>query len=110
MDQIKRYKAAELIDKDDAYCLMFEEIEKGTAALLTHWQSISFNHIIVSTDNMSIASLTIDNGPHAFLDSNNFNHICNHTDRDGRYVFANHSSVANWSLAMLARDIYTAKY
>ena len=45
-----------LKDKEDAYFLMFEEIIKGTAELLAHWQSISFNHGVMNTDNMSIAS------------------------------------------------------
>lgn len=89
--------------KEDAYYLMYEEIVKGTAELLAHWQSIGFNHGVMNTDNMSIGSLTIDYGPYAFLDSYDFDYICNHTDHDGRYSFGNQPPVAYWNLAMLAR-------
>ncbi len=94
-----------LREKEDAYFLMYEEIVKGTAELLAHWQSIGFNHGVMNTDNMSIASLTIDYGPYAFLDSYDFNYICNHTDRDGRYAFGNQPPAANWNLSMLGRAL-----
>lgn len=94
-----------LKEKEDAYFLMYEEIVKGTAELLAHWQSIGFNHGVMNTDNMSIASLTIDYGPYAFLDSYDFKYICNHTDRDGRYAFGNQPPAANWNLAMLGRAL-----
>lgn len=91
--------------KEDAYFLMYEEIVKGTAELLAHWQSIGFNHGVMNTDNMSIASLTIDYGPYAFLDSYDFDYVCNHTDTDGRYSFGNQPPIAYWNLSMLARAL-----
>jgi len=94
-----------LKDKEDAYFLMYEEVVKGTAELLAHWQTIGFNHGVMNTDNMSIASLTIDYGPYAFLDSYDFNYICNHTDQEGRYSFGNQPPVAYWNLSMLARAL-----
>jgi uncharacterized protein YdiU (UPF0061 family) len=91
--------------KDNAYFLMYEEIVKGTAEMLAHWQSIGFNHGVMNTDNMSIESLTIDYGPYAFLDAYDFNYICNHTDQEGRYAFGNQPPVAYWNLSMLARAL-----
>ncbi len=94
-----------LKDKEDAYFLMYEEVVKGTAELLAHWQSVGFNHGVMNTDNMSIASVTIDYGPYAFLDAYDFNYICNHTDQEGRYSFGNQPPVAYWNLSMLARAL-----
>ena len=94
-----------LKDKEDAYFLMYEEVVKGTAELLAHWQSIGFNHGVMNTDNMSIASLTIDYGPYAFLDSYDYHYICNHTDTQGRYAFGNQPPAAKWNLAMLGRAL-----
>ncbi len=91
--------------EEDAYFRMYEEVVTGTAELLAHWQAVGFNHGVMNTDNMSIASLTIDYGPYAFLDSYDFDYICNHTDKEGRYSFRNQPPVAYWNLSMLARAL-----
>jgi uncharacterized protein YdiU (UPF0061 family) len=91
--------------KEDAYFLMYKEVVQGTAELMAHWQSVGFNHGVMNTDNMSIASVTIDYGPYAFLDAYDFNYICNHTDQEGRYSFGNQPPVAYWNLSMLARSL-----
>ncbi len=87
--------------KKDAYFLMFEELVDRTALLLAKWQGVGFNHGVMNTDNMSMAGLTIDYGPFAFLDDYDFNYICNHTDTQGRYAFGQQPAVAQWNLSML---------
>lgn len=104
-DYVIQQSFPHLLGQEDAYFLMYEEIVKKTAELLAHWQSIGFNHGVMNTDNMSIDSLTIDYGPYAFLDSYDFNYICNHTDREGRYSFGNQPPVAYWNLSMLSRAL-----
>ncbi len=104
-DYVIQQSFPHLQGKESAYFLMYDEIVKNTAELLAHWQAIGFNHGVMNTDNMSIASLTIDYGPYAFLDSYDFNYICNHTDREGRYSFGNQPPVAYWNLSMLARAL-----
>ncbi len=94
---------AHLQGKDDAYFLMFEELVNRTALLLAKWQGVGFNHGVMNTDNMSIAGLTIDYGPYAFLDDYDFDYICNHTDTQGRYAFGQQPGVAEWNLSMLMR-------
>ncbi len=91
--------------EEDAYFKMYEEVVRGTAELLAHWQAVGFNHGVMNTDNMSIASITIDYGPFAFLDSYDFDYICNHTDHEGRYSFRNQPPVAYWNLSMLGRAL-----
>ena len=41
----------------------------------------------MNTDNISVAGLTLDYGPYAFMDVYDYGHICNHTDEEGRYAF-----------------------
>ncbi len=90
---------------EDAYFLMFEELVERTALLLAKWQGVGFNHGVMNTDNMSIAGLTIDYGPYAFLDDYDFGYICNHTDTHGRYAFGQQPNVAQWNLSMLMRAL-----
>ncbi len=90
-----------LADTPNLYLKLFTEIVEKTAKLLAHWQSVGFNHGVMNTDNMSIAGLSIDYGPYAFLDDYDTNFICNHTDRDGRYSFGNQPHIAQWNLKAL---------
>ncbi|NKQ40973.1 MAG: YdiU family protein [Sulfurovum sp.] len=90
-----------LQDKQDKYILFFAEVVKKTAALMANWQAVGFNHGVMNTDNMSIAGLTIDYGPFAFLDAYDSGYICNHTDRGGRYSFGNQPAVGEWNLRAL---------
>ena len=83
------------------YLYFFTEVVGKTARLMATWQAVGFNHGVMNTDNMSIAGLTIDYGPYAFLDDYNINHICNHTDQHGRYSFGNQPRIGEWNLAAL---------
>ena len=90
-----------LQDKQDAYILFFKEVVERTAKLIAQWQAVGFNHGVMNTDNMSIAGLTIDYGPFAFLDRYESNYICNHSDTQGRYSFVNQPYIAQWNLTKL---------
>lgn len=87
--------------KKDAYILFFQELVKRTATLIAQWQAFGFNHGVMNTDNMSIAGLTIDYGPFAFLDQYDSNYICNSSDTEGRYSFGNQPYIAQWNLSKL---------
>ncbi len=84
--------------KNDRYTLLFNEVMVITSRLMAQWMSVGFNHGVMNTDNMSIAGLTIDYGPYAFLDDFRHEHVCNHTDVNGRYSFTNQPQVAKWNL------------
>ena len=60
------------------------EVTQRTAMLMADWQAVGFCHGVMNTDNMSILGLTLDYGPFQFLDGFNANHICNHSDTQGR--------------------------
>ena len=87
--------------KNDPYSLLFNEVMVITSRLMAQWMSVGFNHGVMNTDNMSIAGLTIDYGPYAFLDDFRHEHVCNHTDVEGRYSFTNQPQVAKWNLQRL---------
>ena len=87
--------------KNDAYTMLFNEVMVITSRLMAHWMSVGFVHGVMNTDNMSIAGLTIDYGPYAFLDDFKYEHVCNHTDVEGRYAYTNQPQVAKWNLQRL---------
>jgi len=90
-----------LQSKKDAYLLFFKEVVASTAKLIASWQALGFNHGVMNTDNMSIMGLGIDYGPFAFMNKYQSDYICNHSDTEGRYAFANQPYIAQWNLSKL---------
>ena len=87
------------------YAALLEAVTRRTAELMAQWQTVGFCHGVMNTDNMSILGLTIDYGPFGFLDAFDPNHICNHSDHQGRYAWARQPSVALWNLHALAQAL-----
>jgi serine/tyrosine/threonine adenylyltransferase len=87
------------------YEKMFFELADNTAKLIALWQTYGFMHGVMNTDNMSIAGLTIDYGPFAFMDYFEAGCICNHTDHEGRYSFENQPYIARWNLEVLVHSL-----
>jgi len=87
------------------YANLLLQVTERTAVMLAHWQAVGFCHGVMNTDNMSILGLTIDYGPFQFLDAYDPGHICNHTDRGGRYAFARQPDIAHWNLYALAQAL-----
>lgn len=77
------------ITKEQLYFDVFKEITRRTAETVAKWQGVGFCHGVLNTDNMSILGLTIDYGPFGFMDHFNPDHICNHSDKEGRYSYEN---------------------
>jgi uncharacterized protein YdiU (UPF0061 family) len=101
MDFTIKESFSHLLGDKDAYIKMYQEVVESTAIMIAKWMGVGFNHGVMNTDNMSIAGLTIDYGPYAFLDAYDANYICNHTDRDGRYSFGNQPQIGYWNLGAL---------
>ncbi|WER44472.1 YdiU family protein [Cupriavidus sp. WKF15] len=87
------------------YQALLREVSLRTADMVAHWQAIGFCHGVMNTDNMSILGLTIDYGPFGFLDAFDANHICNHSDTQGRYAYSQQPQVAFWNLHCLAQAL-----
>lgn len=79
-----------------------EQVCARTARLIAHWQAVGFVHGVMNTDNMSILGLTIDYGPFSFMDKFAPEQIFNHSDSEGRYVYARQPMIAWWNLYRLA--------
>ncbi len=84
---------------------LLNAVAKRTAELMAQWQAVGFCHGVMNTDNMSILGLTIDYGPFGFLDGHDPDHICNHTDRQGRYAYASQPNIGYWNLHALAQGL-----
>lgn len=54
---------------------------------------------------MSIVGITIDYGPFGWMDYFDKNHICNSSDREGRYSYENQPQICKWNLYKLAEAL-----
>ncbi len=95
----------ELSGRSDPYVGLLEEVTRRTARLVAAWQAVGFCHGVMNTDNMSILGLTLDYGPFGFLEAFDAHHICNHSDRDGRYSYARQPQIAHWNLYALGQAL-----
>ena len=90
---------------ENPYAALLEEVTRRTAHMIAHWQAVGFMHGVMNTDNMSILGLTLDYGPYGFMEAFDVNHICNHTDQQGRYSYANQPQVGHWNCYALAQAL-----
>ncbi|MFP5391720.1 MAG: protein adenylyltransferase SelO [Gammaproteobacteria bacterium] len=95
----------ELKDEAKPYKALVTEVTRRTARLVAQWQSVGFMHGVLNTDNMSILGLTLDYGPFGFMEAFDVHHICNHTDSQGRYSYANQPQVGHWNCHALAQAL-----
>lgn len=101
-DYTFKYHFPHCLDADNPYLALLTEIVESTAKLISHWQTLGFNHGVMNSDNMSIHGITFDYGPYAFLDDYEPGFICNHSDHSGRYAFDRQPGIALWNLNALA--------
>lgn len=85
---------------------LLQAVALRTARLMADWQTVGFCHGVMNTDNMSILGLTLDYGPYGFMDAFQADHICNHTDAQGRYAWNRQPSVGLWNLYRLAGALH----
>lgn len=102
MDFVIDHYYPEMREELEPYAVLFEKVLQTTAELVAAWQSVGFCHGVMNTDNMSILGLTIDYGPYGFLDAYDNEHICNHSDHQGRYAYQQQPYIAHWNLVRLA--------
>jgi uncharacterized protein YdiU (UPF0061 family) len=95
----------ELADEANPYKALLAEVTRRTARMIAHWQSVGFMHGVMNTDNMSILGLTIDYGPFGFMEAFDSQHICNHTDQQGRYSYANQPQIGHWNCFALGQAL-----
>jgi len=85
------------------YLALLEEAVRSTASLIAQWQAVGFMHGVMNTDNMSILGITLDYGPFGFMEAFDANHICNHTDQQGRYAYSMQPRIGHWNCYALGQ-------
>lgn len=75
------------------------------ADLVALWSGLGFIHGVMNTDNFSLAGITIDYGPCAFLDEFKFDKVFSSIDEHGRYSFFNQVPIAKWNVVRLAETL-----
>ena len=95
----------ELAGEANPYKALLAEVTRRTACMIAHWQAVGFMHGVMNTDNMSILGLTLDYGPFGFMEAFDSQHICNHTDQQGRYSYANQPQIGHWNCYALGQAL-----
>lgn len=92
----------QLTSQPQPYRALLAEVIARTARTIAAWQAYGFCHGVMNTDNMSIVGETLDYGPFGFLDRYNPGHICNTSDRRGRYAYNCQPRIGLWNCHALA--------
>ncbi len=95
----------ELAGDPNPYKALLAEVSRRTARMIAHWQAVGFMHGVMNTDNMSILGLTLDYGPFGFMEAFDSQHICNHSDEQGRYSYANQPQIGHWNCFALGQAL-----
>ena len=90
-------------DANNPFLALLEEVCRAQASLVAKWQSVGFIHGVMNTDNASVAGLTIDYGPCAFMDAYDPAKVYSSIDHAGRYAYQNQPGIAQWNMANLAQ-------
>ncbi len=90
------------LDALNPYDALLRDVSRRTGELLAQWMAVGFMHGVMNTDNMSILGLTLDYGPFGFMEAYDGDHICNHSDHQGRYAYSRQPVIAQWNLYRLA--------
>lgn len=93
----------EIRDTDNPPLELLKTVIEKQAALVAQWQSFGFIHGVMNTDNSSIAGITIDYGPCAFMDTYHPETVFSSIDHASRYAYQNQPAIAQWNMANLAQ-------
>jgi uncharacterized protein YdiU (UPF0061 family) len=94
-----------LLEQANPYAALLAEVTRRTARLVAQWQAVGFMHGVLNTDNMSILGQTLDYGPFGFMEAFDPQHICNHSDQQGRYSYANQPQIGHWNCYALGQAL-----
>ncbi len=104
-DHVIEHFYPELRELSNPYQALLAEVTRRTAHMIAHWQAVGFMHGVMNTDNMSIVGLTLDYGPFGFMEAFDAQHICNHSDEQGRYSYANQPQIGHWNCYALGQAL-----
>jgi len=104
-DYVLQQHYPQLLDHEQPYLALLDEIIQRTADLIARWQGVGFTHGVMNSDNMSVLGLTLDYGPFGFLDTFQAGYVCNHSDHQGRYAFREQPDIGLFNLGCLAQAL-----
>jgi uncharacterized protein YdiU (UPF0061 family) len=104
-DFVIQHHYPEFLEAENPYRELLENIVIRTADLMANWQAVGFMHGVMNTDNMSILGITLDYGPFGFMEAYDPEHICNHTDTQGRYAYKMQPRIGQWNCHALAQAL-----
>lgn len=94
-----------LMEKENRYLGLLEEVIRRQAELIAKWMLVSFIHGVMNTDNMTISGETIDYGPCAFMNHYDPATVFSSIDHGGRYAYQNQPAIAHWNLTRFAESL-----
>jgi len=98
----RHYQEISSADLSDRCVELVRAVAVKQGELVAKWYGVGFVHGVMNTDNCSIAGLTIDYGPCAFLDSFKVMKVFSSIDHQGRYAYGNQMGIAKWNVMRLA--------
>ena len=91
--------------EENPYLTLLHRVIERQAKLIAHWMQFGFIHGVMNTDNTNISGETIDYGPCAFMDIYDPMKTFSSIDHQGRYAFANQSTIGHWNLCRFAETL-----
>jgi uncharacterized protein YdiU (UPF0061 family) len=98
----RHYPDLNKLPTDEKAIELLKALTHKQAQLVARWSALGFIHGVMNTDNFSMAGVTIDYGPCAFMEEFSFEKVFSSIDRNGRYAFTNQVPMAKWNLLRLA--------
>lgn len=98
----RHYPALQSVPSPDRYRALLRAVMQAQATLVAQWMALGFVHGVMNTDNCSVAGLTIDYGPCAFMDGYQPEQTFSSIDHNKRYAYDNQPGIALWNLARFA--------
>jgi uncharacterized protein YdiU (UPF0061 family) len=101
---IKRHypELSSLSNNQEKIIALLKALMAKQSDLVAKWSELGFIHGVMNTDNFSLAGITIDYGPCAFMDEFKWNKVFSSIDQQGRYSFNNQIPIAQWNIYRLA--------
>ncbi len=98
----RHYPELKSLSLKDKCIELLKELSRKQSRLVSKWTAFGFIHGVMNTDNFSLAGITIDYGPCAFMDEFKFDKVFSSIDRHGRYSYFNQLPIAQWNILRLA--------
>ncbi|KAI0394958.1 hypothetical protein F5Y17DRAFT_227111 [Xylariaceae sp. FL0594] len=90
---------------ENRFTRLYREVVRRNALTVAKWQAYGFMNGVLNTDNTSVAGLSMDFGPFAFMDNFDPQYTPNHDDAMLRYSYRNQPSIIWWNLVRLGEAL-----